>query len=577
MKKIILLSLVLFAAKNITAQNVGIGSTAPLMKLHVRATDSAVALLENTQALNTNVGNSLYFKTGSGLYPYTGAVKTTGEGTSIARLGLFTYASASANGLLERLSITDAGNVGIGTINPVAKLHVANSNVLFTSPSTLPASPGAAPQTGVGNRMYWYADKAALKAGGTDDITWDVPLGLYSTNLGLNCISSGDNSLAIGKWCKASGGQSIALGFLSNATGNSAVAINGSASGFNSFTINGQAVGDYSMAFDGFSSGTNSLAMITGSNATNFYSVAIGEAVTASGQNALAMGKNTTASGSNSAALGLTTTASGFISTAMGGGSIASGDYATALGFNTLASGDYSVAMGQNTTASGINSTTIGKNVSTANFGGCLAIGDASAVPGGVTNCVRANEFRARFAGGYAFYTSAAPISGVYMVAGSNAWSSVSDSTKKEKFRKTDGEYVLNSISKMKLGSWNYKLQNAKNFRHYGAMAQEFYKAFGNDGIGKIGCDTLINSADIDGVMMIGLQALEKRSSALAAKNNRLEAGNIALQNELNLIKNDYARANKSLTDKLALLETKLNEMITARETGTKANLVVGK
>ncbi len=574
MKKIILLWFVLFAAKNITAQNVGIGNTAPLMKLHVKATDSAVALLENTQALNTNVGTSLYFKTGSGSYPYTGAVKTTGEGTTTARLGLFTYASTSPNQLLERLSITDVGNVGIGTINPVAKLHVANSNVLFTSPSNLPVSPGAAPQTGVGNRMYWWADKAALKAGGTDDISWDVPLGYYSVNLGLNCISSGDNSLAIGKWCKASGGQSVALGFLSNATGNSAVAINGSASGYNSFSMNGQAVDDNSMAFNGFTSGTNSLAMINGSSATNFYSVAIGEDVTASGQNALATGQNTTASASNSTALGFNTTASGFASTAMGYSTTDSGSYASALGRNTLASGDFSVATGQNTTASGINSTAIGKDVSTANFNGCLAIGDASGL--GTTSCVRANEFRARFAGGYALYTSGVPISGVFMVNGSNAWSSISDSTKKEKFRKTDGEYVLNSISKMKLGSWNYKFQNAKDFRHYGPMAQEFFNAFGNDGIGKIGCDTLINSADIDGVMMIGLQALEKRSSALAAKNNLLEADNIALHNELNLKKNDYARANKSLTDKLALLETKLNEMITARETETKANLVVG-
>lgn len=577
MKKIILLLLVLFAAKNITAQNVGIGNTAPLMKLHVRATDSAVALLETTQALNTNVGNSLYFKTGSGLYPYTGAVKTTGESSTTARLGLFTYASATPNQLLERLSITDVGNVGIGTISPVAKLHVANSNVLFTAPSPLPASPGAAPQTGVGNRMYWWADKAAFKAGGIDDVSWDVPLGLYSTNLGFDCISSGDNSTAIGKWCQATGYASMAIGFNSTATGNSSAAINGSASGYDAFSIAGQAVGDHSLALHGFASGTNSLAMIVGSSATNFYAVAIGEDATASGQHALAMGQSTTASVSNSTAIGLNTTASGYVSTSMGSYTTASGDYATSLGGGTLASGDYSVAMGQYTTASGINSTAIGKNVSTANFGGCFAIGDASAVPGGVTNCVRANEFRARFAGGYAFYTSAAPISGVYMVAGSNAWSSISDSTKKERFKKTDGEYVLNSISKMKLGSWNYKLQNAKDFRHYGAMAQEFYNAFGNDGIGKIGCDTLINSADIDGVMMIGLQALEKRSSALAAKNNLLEAGNIALQNELNLIKNDYARTNKSLTDKLALLETKLNEMITARGTETKANMVVGK
>ena len=565
MKKIFVLLAALFAVKNSTAQNVGIGNTIPLMKLHITAPDSAVALLENTQTLNTNVKNALYFKTGNAFYPYTGAIKTIGEGSSTARLGLFTYASGSPNQLLERLSITDNGNVGIGTISPVTKLHVSNSNVLFTSPSPLPNSPGPAPQTGVGNRMYWYADKAALKAGGTDDISWDMPMGLYSSNFGLDCGTSGDYSTAMGKWCQASGQASIALGFSSSASGNSSMAINGYAVGYNSFSMGGYAGGDYSMAFHGNAAGTNSLSMITGSSASAAYSMALGYNATASGQSASAMGESTNASAAYATAIGYNTTASGIYSTATGNYTTASGDYSTAMGYNTKASGVNSTAMGENTTASGTNSTAIGKDVSTANFSGCLAIGDAGAAS--VTNCVRANEFRARFAGGYAFYTSALPVSGVYMVSGSNAWSSISDSTKKEKFKKTNGEDVLKSISRMKLGSWNYKLQDARSFRHYGPMAQEFFNAFGNDGIGKVGSDTLINSADIDGVMMIALQALEKRSTALAAKNKLLEDDNIALRNELSLLKNDYAITNKYLENKLALLETKLNELVVVKET----------
>jgi hypothetical protein len=199
----------------------------------------------------------------------------------------------------------------------------------------------------------------------------------------------------------------------------------------------------------------------------------------------------------------------------------------------------------------------IGSYVSTSGYGGSFIIGDASSLTN--TNCFRYNEFRTRFDGGYALYTNSGTSTGVFMLNGANAWSSISDSTKKEKFKATDGEYILNSISKMRLGSWNYKFQNAEQFRHYGAMAQEFYNAFGNDGVGKIGCDTLINSADIDGVMMIGLQALEKRSTALAKENKQLKKDNHALEKKLADLQNQFA-------DKLALLETKMNEMLALKE-----------
>lgn len=131
MKKHLFCIILLFSPLFIFSQNVGIGTPAsslPLMKLHVTHTDSSVLLLENTQTLDLGINTSMYFKTGSGSFPYTGGIKTIGTGFSgvypTARLGFFTFTNSTPNLLIERMSILDEGNVGIGTVDPVAKLEV---------------------------------------------------------------------------------------------------------------------------------------------------------------------------------------------------------------------------------------------------------------------------------------------------------------------------------------------------------------------------------------------------------------------------------------------------------------------
>jgi hypothetical protein len=49
-------------------------------------------------------------------------------------------------------------------------------------------------------------------------------------------------------------------------------------------------------------------------------------------------------------------------------------------------------------------------------------------------------------------------------------------------------------------------------FRHCGLKAQEFFGAFGHDEIGTIGTPTTINSGDMADILMIAVQALEKRT-----------------------------------------------------------------
>jgi hypothetical protein len=176
----------------------------------------------------------------------------------------------------------------------------------------------------------------------------------------------------------------------------------------------------------------------------------------------------------------------------------------------------------------------MGNSVSTNNLGGSWIIGDASTAT--VTNSTAANQMTMRFAGGYNLYTNAGVTAGVTVGAGGNSWSSISDSTKKEHFAKADGEYFLQSISQLRLGSWNYKSQDARHYRHYGPIAQEIFHYFGIDHLGTIGNDTTLASADMDGIEMICLQALEKRTSELqkaTAKIAELEKQTSELQTSL--------------------------------------------
>lgn len=95
--------------------------TVPISVSH---TASNTLSLANSTALGNNVKNEIFFKTGS---YYTGAIKTIGTSASFARMGFFTFTDQSSNNLVERLSIIDGGNVGIGTTTPQTALHVVGN------------------------------------------------------------------------------------------------------------------------------------------------------------------------------------------------------------------------------------------------------------------------------------------------------------------------------------------------------------------------------------------------------------------------------------------------------------------
>ena len=99
-----------------------------------------------------------------------------------------------------------------------------------------------------------------------------------------------------------------------------------------------------------------------------------------------------------------------------------------------------------------------------------------------------------------------------------------SDRNRKEGFHSIDSESVLKKLAQMPVTSWNYIGHDPAQFRHYGPMAQDFFAAFGHDGVGTVGTETTISSSDLSGILMLAVQALEKRTTDLQAENAELKA-----------------------------------------------------
>src|SRR5215831_120076 len=228
---------------------------------------------------------------------------------------------------------------------------------------------------------------------------------------------------------------------------------------------------------------------------------------TASGAEALSRntsGSNNTATGSfalQSNTTGDENTASGFAAlesnttgiynTAIGSGALANdttGLLNTAVGVEALIRN----ITGSNNTALGFNAGVSVGNLTNATVIGANAVVDAS-------NKIRLGNPT----------VTVVETSGV-MVA--QMFIPTSDRNQKENEQPVDGEEVLNKLHELSLTNWNFIGQDPKQSRHYGPMAQDFFAAFGNDGAGTIGTPTSFSTTDLDGILLIAAQALEKRT-----------------------------------------------------------------
>jgi hypothetical protein len=248
-----------------------------------------------------------------------------------------------------------------------------------------------------------------------------------------------------------------------------------------------------------------SVGMSWGGPPNNDVSDALGN--TAGGTNALVnntTGRNNTANGAGVLLLnsiGHDNTASGtnaLLLNSTGNNNTASGT--AALLFNT---GSDNTAIGfqalfNNNTGSSNTAIGSGADVSAGNLVNAMAIGAGSLV--NASNKIRLGN------------------GGVTVIEGQVAFTFSSDKTKKENFRPVDGEEVLAKMRGFALTSWNFIGHDPTRFRHYGPMAQDFFAAFGHDGVGQIGSETTINAGDLAGILMSAVQALEQRTTELQQK-----------------------------------------------------------
>ncbi len=249
-------------------------------------------------------------------------------------------------------------------------------------------------------------------------------------------------------------------------------------------------------------------------------SVAMGDRVMASGNTSVALGLAAHATGEYAVALGYGPVASGYGTTAMGSGAVASGIDASALGAAATASGDYSLALGT--------------EASTAGFEGAVVIGDAAplTVGGDTMRATANNQFSVRASGGIRLRTSYDTISGCDIDGAGNMTctgtvSGTSDVNRKDDFAPVDADRVLQKLADLPIGAWSYKRDPA-GVRHVGPMAQAFHAAFG------LGAnDVTIATVDADGINMLAIQALERRTVALQKQVDAERAENAELRARL--------------------------------------------
>gem|GEM_PF-477761 len=316
---------------SIPSNNVGVGITTPIAKMHI--VGDAGLLAEGTFGTNSvptsGTGTRMMWAPTKGAFRTGGVVGNSWDADSVGNYsfatGFDTKAIGSesvAMGSSTRASGTQSTALGNST---TASGPVSTALGSLTTASGHQSLAGGYESSASGSESVAIGDSVTASA-------------RAAVAFGVNTVASGTQALAVGSSATASGPTSVALGAETTASGHQA----------------------FAAGYQSTASGNESLAIGEGTTASEKTSVALGFQTTASGTNAVALGNNTTASATDAVALGNTTLASGANATAMGFGTVASASWSTAFGFQDTASGQISFAAGFQSASTGNASTAIG-------------------------------------------------------------------------------------------------------------------------------------------------------------------------------------------------------------------------
>jgi hypothetical protein len=148
--------------------NVGIGTSAPGNLLTVSSFGTQINIRQENTGILTN-GNTIHTNYGFGaatnIHGRFGMTMTNNAGLGVADYIWQVFNGAS---LLERMRLTSAGNLGVGTNDPANTLHISAATVANTAGVRLPVTSATAPQI-INNRKLTVNSSGDIVLASTAD------------------------------------------------------------------------------------------------------------------------------------------------------------------------------------------------------------------------------------------------------------------------------------------------------------------------------------------------------------------------------------------------------------------------